>query len=66
MRVPEHFKTTQPYQQGQLKHFMIAIWKGLNGDEEEAAEGLAYIVNEVRRQIAEVRTRTEAKLAAAG
>ena len=32
VRVPKHFEATQPYQQGNLKHFMIAVWKGVNGD----------------------------------
>lgn len=51
MRVPEHFTRTQPYQQGQLKHFMIAIWKGMNEDGEEAAAGIDYVAKEVDRQI---------------
>ncbi len=48
VRVPKHFETTQPYQQGNLKHFMIAVWKGVNDD--DAAEGEAYIKYEVDRQ----------------
>ena len=28
LRVPESFKSTQPYQQGQIKHLMIAVMKG--------------------------------------
>ena len=51
VHVPEHFTKTQPYEQGMLKHFIIAMWKGLNGDEEESAEGKAYIQYEVNRQI---------------
>jgi cobalamin-dependent methionine synthase I len=51
VHVPEHFTKTQPYEQGMLKHFMIAIWKGLNGDAHESAEGKAYIQYEVNRQI---------------
>ena len=50
LRVPESFKTTQPYQQGQIKHFMIAIHKGLSDDPAEQAEGAAYIRYGVRRQ----------------
>lgn len=50
VRVPEFFEGTQPYQQGNLKHFMIAVWKGLNGDADEVAEGEAYIRYEVDRQ----------------
>jgi len=51
VHVPEHFTKTQPYEQGMLKHFMIAMWKGLNGDADESAEGKAYIQYEVDRQI---------------
>lgn len=51
VHVPAHFTTTQPYEQGNLKHFQIAMWKGANGDEEESAEGRAYIKHEVDRQI---------------
>ncbi len=51
MRVPEHFKSTQPYEQGQLKHFMIAIWKGMNEEGDESAAGIDYVEKEVHRQI---------------
>jgi 5-methyltetrahydrofolate--homocysteine methyltransferase len=51
VHVPEHFTTTQPYEQGTLKHFQIAMWMGANGDEAQAAEGKAYIQYEVNRQI---------------
>lgn len=51
VHVPEHFITTQPYEQGNLKHFQIAMWKGENGDADESAEGRAYIEYEVNRQI---------------
>lgn len=51
MRVPEHFTKTQPYEQGQLKHFMIAVWKGMNEEGDEAATGVDYIDKEVHRQI---------------
>jgi 5-methyltetrahydrofolate--homocysteine methyltransferase len=50
VRVPKHFEATQPYQQGNLKHFMIAIWKGVNREGAEAAEGKNYIKYEVDRQ----------------
>ena len=50
VRVPEHFERTQPYQQGNLKHFMIAIWKGIYCDGADAAEGENYVRNEVARQ----------------
>ena len=50
MIVPEHFKESQAYGQGQHKHFMIAIWKGLHGDADESADGTAYIHREVEKQ----------------
>ena len=50
LRIPEEFKSTQPYQQGQIKHFMIAVSKGINGDLAEQEEGAAYIRYEVERQ----------------
>ena len=49
--VPKHFIGTQPYEQGNLKHFMIAMWQGLNGNPEESAQGKDYIRYEVDRQI---------------
>ena len=50
VRVPPHFTRTQPWEQGNLKHFMIAIWCGAHGDPEQAAEGRAYIDYEISRQ----------------
>ena len=32
VHVPEHFTKTQPYEQGMLKHFMIAMLKGIGDD----------------------------------
>lgn len=52
LTVPGHFKETQPYQQGQYKHFMIAVWKGVHGDDDERANGTDYVEREVERQIA--------------
>jgi len=52
MIVPEHFKESQAYDQGQHKHFMIAVWKGLHGDPEESADGAAYIIREIEKQTA--------------
>ena len=51
MDIPEVFKNTQPYQQGQLKHFMIAIWQGINGDQEGKNQGISYIKSEIKKQI---------------
>ena len=50
VKVPEHFTSTQPYEQGNLKHFMIAVWCGAHGDAEQSAEGRAYIGYEIDRQ----------------
>ena len=47
MDIPKHFEDTQPYKQGQLKHFMIAIWHGMNGNK---AQGIDYIKWEIERQ----------------
>lgn len=52
LTVPEHFTRTQPYEQGNLKHFMIAVWKGVHGDDDEREQGVSYIRREVQRQIA--------------
>ena len=51
MEIPEVFKNTQPYQQGQLKHFMIAIWQGINGDQKRKNQVISYIKSEIKRQI---------------
>ena len=45
--IPDHFMETQPYKQGQVKHFMIAIWQGINGDSDK---GIDYIKWEIERQ----------------
>ena len=45
--IPGHFMETQPYKQGQVKHFMIAIWQGING---ESDKGIDYIKWEIERQ----------------
>ena len=51
LRVPDSYKSTQPYEQGQIKHMMIAVNKGLSESEGERAEGAAYVRAEVFRQI---------------
>ena len=47
MDIPKHFEDTQPYKQGQLKHFMIAIWHGMKGNK---SQGIDYIKWEIERQ----------------
>lgn len=51
LTIPEHFKEMQPYEDGQVKHFMIAVWKGLHGDARQQAEAAAYVHFEAKRQI---------------
>jgi len=51
LRVPESYKSTQPYERGHIKHFMIAIMKGIGVDPDDQEEGAAYIRAEIRRQI---------------
>jgi len=50
LTVPDWFKKTQPYEQGQIKHFLIAIMKGISDDPSEREEGASYIRSEVRKQ----------------
>ena len=52
LTVPDWFKETQPYEQGQIKHFMIAMMKGIGDDPDEQEQAAAYVRYEVRRQLA--------------
>ena len=52
LTVPDWFKKTQPYEQGQIKHFIIAMMKGISDDPAEQEEGAAYLRYEVKRQVA--------------
>ncbi len=49
--VPDWFKSTQPYEQGQIKHFMIAVMNGIGGDPAEGEQGAEYIRAEIRKQV---------------
>jgi cobalamin-dependent methionine synthase I len=51
LTVPESYRAAQAYQQGQIKHIMIAVQKGLSDDSAAQEEGTAYIHSEARRQI---------------
>jgi len=51
LKVPDWFKKTQPYQQGQIKHFLIAMTNLIGEDEEAKLEGEQYIENAVYKQI---------------
>ena len=46
MQIPEWFKKTQPYSQGQIKHFMIAIMNLREADLNIRLEGEKYIQTE--------------------
>ena len=50
LTVPDWYKRTQPYEQGQIKHFLIAMRKGIDDDPDEREQGAAYIRYEVGRQ----------------
>ena len=52
LTVPDWFKKTQPYDQGQIKHFMIAMRKGIGDDADEREQAAAYVRHEIRRQVA--------------
>ncbi len=52
LTVPDWFRKTQPYEQGQIKHFLIAMMKGIGGDPDEREQGAAYVQAEVARQVA--------------
>ena len=49
--VPEWFKKTQPYEQGQIKHFMIAVLEAINGDKKTQRECASFVQSEALRQI---------------
>jgi cobalamin-dependent methionine synthase I len=51
LTVPQSVRESQAYQQGQIKHIMIAVRKGLSGDSAAQEEGTAYLHSEARRQI---------------
>ena len=49
--VPDWFKKTQPYEQGQVKHFMIAVLEAINGDKAIQHESASFVQAEALRQI---------------
>ena len=52
LTLPPQVRTTQAYQQGQIKHVMIAVQKGLSSDSAAQEEGAEYVRDQARRQIA--------------
>ncbi len=51
LTVPDWFRSTQPYEQGQIKHFMIAAMNGIGDDPDEREQGAEYIRAEIRKQV---------------
>ena len=50
MTIPDEFKKTKDYEEGRVKHFMIAVSKGMSEDPYEQKEGESYIAAEIERQ----------------
>tara|TARA_B100001750_G_C15508812_1_gene602228 strand:+ start:575 stop:1606 length:1032 start_codon:yes stop_codon:yes gene_type:complete len=50
LTVPESYKKRQPYKDGHIKHFMIAVEKAMTNDSKEVSEGSLYIESEILRQ----------------
>jgi len=50
MAIPESSKETQVYKEGRVKHFMIAVSKGISSDDEDIDQGKKYIKAEISRQ----------------
>ena len=50
MTIPDHFKETQVYQEGRVKHFMVAVRKGMSEIVDDQREGEDYILAEIKRQ----------------
>lgn len=51
LTVSAAFQASQPHQQGQIKHIMIAVHRGMSDDAAAQEEGVAYLQSEARRQI---------------
>ena len=49
--IPEDIKKTQNYDEGRVKHVIIAIQAAMSGQEPHASEGLEYLHRLVQRQV---------------
>jgi cobalamin-dependent methionine synthase I len=49
--IPEEVKTRQDYQEGRVKHIMIAIRAAMSGHESACAEGILYLKTLVEKQV---------------
>ncbi|MBA12638.1 MAG: hypothetical protein CL751_01580 [Chloroflexi bacterium] len=48
--IPEDFKSTKVYQEGRVKHFMVAVSSGMSESAKYQSQGKDYIASEIRRQ----------------
>jgi 5-methyltetrahydrofolate--homocysteine methyltransferase len=51
LAIPEEVKRRQDYEEGRVKHVMIAVRAAMSGQEPAAGEGLEYIRTLVQRQV---------------
>ena len=49
--IPESIKKSQEYEEGRVKHVIIAVRGAMSGEEPHASEGLEYIRKIVQRQV---------------
>src|ERR1051326_542715 len=49
--IPEEIKVRQDFQEGRVKHVMIAVRAAMSGREPETAEGLAYLQTMISKQL---------------
>ena len=49
--IPEEFKSRQDYQEGKVKHVMMAVRKAMSGVEPAAGEAMTYLRTLVERQV---------------
>ncbi len=49
--IPESIKKSQEYEEGRVKHVIIAVQAAMSGEEPHASEGLEYIRRIVQRQV---------------
>jgi 5-methyltetrahydrofolate--homocysteine methyltransferase len=49
--IPESFKGRQDYQEGRVKHVMIALKAAMSGEEPQASEGMLYLRTLVEKQL---------------
>jgi cobalamin-dependent methionine synthase I len=49
--IPADFKTRQDYDEGKIKHVMIAVRSGMSGDAAAAAEAITYLKMLIDRQV---------------